>query len=165
MRWWLSWLFVDQLYFQCSYEPDTACSESSTDNERDVQQFQSEFGEIGKNYSCLYNPDDSGEVIVTRAASTSQIVLMMAWPSLLLVSSVVIIVAAHCYVGARNICHMFRIVNKKGVPTSLSKRRTTTTTRRFKRKPLLLHPVWNRERWHKKTVFQVLWNSPCLLVC
>ena len=128
-------------YFQCSYEPDTPCSESSEENERDVQQFQSEFGEMGKNYSCLYNPDDSGEVIVTRAASTSQIIQTMMWPSLLLVLSIVIIVAAHCYVGARNICDMFRIVNKKEAPTSLTKSRTTTTTRRYRRKPLLLHPV------------------------
>ena len=127
-------------YFQCSYEPDTPCSESSAENERDVQRFQSEFGEMGKNYSCLYNPEDSREVIITRAASTPHILLMMVWPSLLLVFSVVIIVAAHCYVGARNICDMFRIVNKKEAPTSLTKR-TTTTTRRYRRKPLLLHPV------------------------
>lgn len=71
--------------YNCSF---ATCKESRQQNTIELDTFKNSFGTKGSIYPCLYNRDNTTEVIVTRRYGFSVLVLSLALPSLTLLVSI-----------------------------------------------------------------------------
>jgi len=70
--------------YNCSF---ASCKESKKQNIIELESFKSNFGNLGSIYECMYNRDNTKEVIVKRKYGLVTLVLSLALPGLTLLVS------------------------------------------------------------------------------
>lgn len=76
------------LFLQCSIQP---CDSVEWSNEQDVNNFKDEYGQVGFEYTCYYNPKTPDEAFQERSSVKSdemKVLHCILWPMLLIAISV-----------------------------------------------------------------------------
>lgn len=97
-------MFFAPFSIQCTFKP--VCYGNKRKNQRLVDNYDKEFGVIGSNFSCLYDPDDVTKVIREHHGSESFSLHLLLWPSVIVVLCALGFLMIYHVCGCKYVCRI-----------------------------------------------------------